>query len=148
MSTHHGFGPELGRNPITYTCWCGFRDTDYSKVARHITDERQRAHEPRRRTTIPAVDVSPPAGIEIASTPHGDENAAVEIRMVVRESEGHYRHHMVLVHRASIPFLIEELEAHRLDKALDPCAACAAQAFAARLTDAAMRTEHTCPGAP
>lgn len=56
-----------------------------------------------------------------------------------------YRHHMVIVHRSTLPFLIDELEAHRLGKDLDPCAACAAQAFAARLTDAAARNEHTCP---
>jgi hypothetical protein len=145
MSERHGFGPELSRDPTTYTCRCGFRNTDHDEVARHIADEYARAHAPRRLTTIPAVDVSPPAGIEIASTPHGDENDAVEIRMIVRESEGHYRHHMVIVHRASIPFLIEELEAHRLDGSADPCDACAAQAFAARLTDAAMKIEHTCP---
>ena len=119
--------------------------TDYGEVARHVTDEYERAHEPRRLTTIPAVDVWPPAGIEIASTPHGDESDAVEIRMIVRERDGIYHHRMVLVHRASIPFLIEELEAHRLGKDVDPCAACAAQAFAARLTDDAVRIEHACP---
>jgi hypothetical protein len=117
MNAQHGFGPELGRSPITYTCRCGFRNTNYGTVGKHITDEIDRSHEPRRLTTIPAVDVSPPAGIEIASTPHGDDNDAVEIRMIVRESEGHYRQHMVIVHRASIPFLIEELEAHRLGRA-------------------------------
>lgn len=148
MSTHHGLGPELGRAPITYTCWCGFRSTDYGAVGRHIADESARTHEPRRITTIPAVDVAPPAGIEVASTPHGDEHDAVEIRMIVRGRESGYRHYMVLVHRASIPFLIEELESHRLGKDTDPCVACAAQAFAGRLMDAAMRTEHTCPGAP
>jgi hypothetical protein len=146
--TEHSFGPELGSAPITYTCWCGFRDIDYGGVARHIADEQERAHEPRRLTTIPAVDVWPPAGIEIASTPHGDESDAVEIRMIVRESEGSYQQHTVLVHRSSIPFLIEELEAHRLGKDVDPCDACAAQALAARLTDSAMRTEHTCPEPP
>ena len=123
MSIQHGFGPELGggsnRSPITYTCRCGFRSADYYTVGKHITDESAIAHEPRRLTTIPAVDISPPAGIEIASTPHGDENDAIEIRMIVRESVGHYRQHMVIVHRASIPFLIEELEAHRLDEKLD-----------------------------
>jgi hypothetical protein len=143
----HGFGPELSQKPTTYTCWCGFRSLNYSDVGWHIAKEIERAHEPRRLTTIPAVDVGPPAGIEVASTPHGDANDAVEIRMIVRESEGHYRHHMVLVHRASLPFLIEELEAHRLDKDADPCDACAAQTFAARLTDDAMRVEHTCPRA-
>jgi hypothetical protein len=115
----HGFGPELGRSPITYTCRCGFRSTNYGTVGEHIVTENDRSHEPRRLTTIPAVDVSPPAGIEIASTPHGDANDAVEIRMIVRESEGRFRQHMVIVPRASLPFLIEELEAHRLDKSLD-----------------------------
>jgi len=149
MTTHHGFGPELGRKPITYTCRCGFRSTDYAEVARHITDERAIAHAPRRLTTIPAAVGSPTAGIEIASTPHGDENDAVEIRMIVPDGEpGRFSRHLVIVRRSNIPFLIEELEAHRLDKDLDPCAACAAQTFAARLTDDAARTKHTCPEPP
>ena len=63
---------------------------------------------------------SPPAGIEIASTPHGDEHAAVEIRVVIRENDGSYRQHMVLVRRDALPFLIDALERHRLDSASDP----------------------------
>lgn len=145
MTTRHGFGPELGRKPTTYTCRCGFRSTDYAEVGRHITEEHERAHTPRRLTTIPAANVSPPAGIEIASTPHGDEHDAVEIRAVIRERDGVYHHHMVLIRRHSIPFLIEALEAHRLEEAADPCAACAAQTFAARLTDDTAKIEHTCP---
>ena len=145
MTTQHGFGPELGRKPTTYTCWCGFRSTEYGEVGRHITEERERAHAPRRLTTIPSALASPPAEIVIATTPHGDAHDAVEIRAVIRESDGAYHHHMVLVRRDSLPFLIDALESHRLDEATDPCAACAAQAFAARLTDAAAKIEHTCP---
>lgn len=144
MTTQHGFGPELGRKPTTYTCWCGFRSADYGEIGRHITEERERAHTPRRLTTIPSALASPPAGIEIASTPHGDEHDAVEIRTVIRESDGVYRHHMVLVRRDSLPFLIDALESHRLDGAADPCSACATQAFAARLTDAAAKIVHSC----
>jgi hypothetical protein len=144
--THHDFGPELGHKPTTYTCRCGFRSTDYGEVTRHIADERKRLHEPRRVTTIPAVGESSTNGIEIASTPHGDEADAVEVRLIVSDGEpGRHRLHMVLMSRASIPFLIAELEDHRLDKDVDPCNACAAQAFAARLTDEAARTAHTCP---
>lgn len=40
----HGFGPELGRKPITYTCRCGYRNTDYGVVVDHITDENTIAH--------------------------------------------------------------------------------------------------------
>lgn len=147
MNIQHGLGPELGSDPITYTCWCGFRDTDYNEIQRHIADEYARAHSPRRLTTIPtAIGSSTTSGIEIASTPYGDEETAVEVRMIVPDgSPGHYRHHMVLVHLTSIPFLIEALEAHRLDKDRDPCDACAAHAFAARLTDDASRVAHTCP---
>ena len=145
MSTHHGFGPELGSKPTTYTCRCGFRNTDYGEVSRHVTDENDRAHAPRRLTTIHAIGIGYPVGIEVASTPHGDDSAAIEIRTIVRESEGRYQRNMVLVSRSDIPLLIEELEAHRLDKDLDPCAACAAQAFAARLSSGAMRIAHTCP---
>ena len=145
MSTLHSFGPELGSKPTTYTCRCGFRSIDFGEVSSHITDEHERAHTPRRLSTIPTVGIGYPAGVEVASTPHGDDSAAVEIRTIVRESEGRYQRHMVLVSRSDIPFLIEELEAHRLDKDLDPCAACAAQAFAARLTDAATKIKHTCP---
>jgi hypothetical protein len=145
MSTHHGFGPELGNRPITYTCRCGYRNTAYSAVADHITAERTKAHAPRLLTTIPAADLSQPAGIEIASTPYGDEYEAIEIRLVVRESVGNYPQHSVRVRRSSIPFLIDALEAHRLDDKVDPCAACAAQAFAARLTAASRTITHTCP---
>jgi hypothetical protein len=113
MSTRHGFGPELGRTPVTYTCVCGFRSTDYAEIGCHITDEYARAHEPRHLTMVPAVGGSE---MEIASTPHGDENNAVEVRVVVRESDGRYRRHMVLVRRDALPFLIEELEAHRVGK--------------------------------
>lgn len=149
MTTHHSFGPELDRKPTTYTCWCGFRSADYAEVTRHITDERAIEHAPRRLTTVPVAVGSPTAGIEIASTPHGDEHDAVEIRMIVPDGGiGSFRRHMVIVHRSNLPFLIEELEAHRLDKDLDPCAACAAQTFAARLTDDAARTKRTCPETP
>jgi len=126
----HGFGPELGRKPITH-------------------DERSIAHTPRRLTTVPAVAGSPTHRVEIASTPHGDEHDAVEIRVIVPDGEpGHFRSHMAIVRRSNLPLLIEELEAHRLDKDLDPCRACAAQTFAARLTDDAARTKHTCPEPP
>ena len=113
MTTKHGFGPELGRKPVTYTCVCGFRSTDYAAIGRHITDEHARAHAPRHLTMVPAVGGSE---MEIASTPHGDENDAVEVRVIIREGDGRYRRHMVLVCRDALPFLIEELEAHRLDK--------------------------------
>lgn len=142
----HGFGPELGRKPITYTCRCGFRSTDYGEVSRHITDERAIVHTPRRLTTVPAAVGSPTNRIEIASTPHGDVHDAVEIRVIIPDGEpGRFRSHMVLVHRNSLAFLIEELEAYRLDKDLDPCQACAAQTFAARLTNEARQHAHTCP---
>lgn len=111
----HAFGPELGWKPTTHTCRCGFHSTDYGEVARHIIDERAIAHAPRRLTTIPAVDGAP-SGIEVASTPHGDANDAVEIRVILPDgAPGHYRSHAVLVRRNSLPFLIEELETHRLD---------------------------------
>jgi hypothetical protein len=111
-------GPELGRRPTTYTCRCGFRSTDYDGVVGHIAIERERAHMPRRLTTIPAVgSVGSASGIEVASTPHGDADDAVEIRVIVPDgSPGHFRRHVVLVRRSALPFLIEELEAHRLDR--------------------------------
>ena len=113
MSNRHGFGPELGRKPTTYTCVCGVRSSDYGEVAAHISDEREKAHEPRHLTMVPAVGGSE---MEVASTPHGDAHDAVEIRVVVREGDDRYRRHIVLVHRDALPFLIEELEAHRLSK--------------------------------
>jgi hypothetical protein len=108
----HGFGPELGRKPTTYTCACGFRSTDYAEVGRHITDERARAHEPRHLTMIPTA-FGRGEELEIAATPYGDAEDAVEVRLVVREGEGRYRRHTVLVRRDALPFLIEELQAHR-----------------------------------
>jgi len=120
MSSRHGLGPELGYKPTTYTCRCGFRSTDYNNVARHVSDEQTREHAPRRLTTICAADASYPAGIEVASTPYGDEHDAVEIRTVVREGEGIYRPHTVLVRRSDLAFLIVELEAHRLDPGPTP----------------------------
>ena len=114
MTTHHGFGPELGRKPITYTCVCGYRSTDYGDVGLHITDEQARAHAPRHLTTIPVVGGKE---LEIASTPYGDDDNAVEIRMTIPDGgDGRYRRYIALVRRADIPFLIEELEAHRLCK--------------------------------
>ena len=113
INDQHDFGPELGRKPTTYTCRCGFRSTDYGDVATHITDERARMHTPRLLTTIRAADGSPPAGIEIASTPYGDEHDAIEIRAIILENDGSYHHHMVLVHRDSLPFLIDALEKYR-----------------------------------
>lgn len=148
MTQQHGFGPELGRRPPTFTCRCGFRSTAYGEVGRHIAEERERAHTPRSLTTIQAADLSAPAGIEIASTPYGDEYDAVEISTVVPASDGTYHHYRVRVLRSSIPFLIKALEAHRLDDKIDPCDACAAQAFAARITDDSRWIKHTCPPTP
>lgn len=86
------------------------------------------------------------SGIEIAATRYGDVHDAVEVRMIVADGEpGRFRSHMVLVHRSSLAFLLDDLEAHRLDEDLDPCPACAAQTFAARLTHQARLHEHTCP---
>lgn len=149
-TTQHSFGPEFGYKPVTYTCWCGFRSTSYSDVATHITDARVQEHTPRHLTTIPAGDSSNPAGIEIASTSYGDARDAVEIRVISHEGDDDYRRYMMLVRRADLPFLIEALERHRLRSTdpADPCAACAGYAFAARLTDAAMQTSHTCGSSP
>ena len=143
MTGDHALGPELGYKPVTYTCRCGFRDTDYNNVGRHIAEENARLHEPRHLSTIAAVWGG---DLEVASTPYGDEEDAVEVRMILRDPReiGHYRRHVLLVHRSSLDFLIDQLEAHRLDKNLDPCEACAAQAFAARITAAGRRVEHSC----
>ena len=110
MIESHRLGPELGRKPTTYTCVCGARSTDYNEVARHIADETERAHTPRHLVMVPAVGGDE---LEVASTPHGDANAAVEVRVVVREGDGRYRRHVILVRRDALPFLIQELEALR-----------------------------------
>lgn len=125
-------------DPDTYACWCGYYTTDVGEVERHIT-----VHRPSRMTTISAV-TSTAAGVEIRSTPYGDDRGAVEFVVIAHEGAG-YRHTTVLVDKRSIPFLIEEFEAHRLGEDADPCPGCAAQSLVARLGAAAMRTAHTCP---
>lgn len=128
----------MTEDPATYACWCGYYTTDVGEVERHIT-----VHTPSRMTTIAAV-TSTAAGVEIRSTPYGDDRGAVEFVVITHAAAG-YRHTTVLVDKRSIPFLIEQLEAHRLGEDSDPCPACAAQAFVARVATTAMRTKHTCP---
>jgi hypothetical protein len=143
MLQEHYLGPELGSKPTTYTCACGFRNTDYGDVSRHIAEGEGAARGGALSTIIRADGA---AEIEVASTPYGDDVDAVEIRLVLRDiREGQFRRHMVLVARSSLDFLIDQLEVHRLGKDRDPCDACAAQAFIARLTDASRHVEHTCP---
>ena len=108
--TRHRLGPELGSKPTTYTCVCGARSTDYGEIARHVADETERSHEPRHLVMVPAVGGDE---LEIAATPHGDANDAVEVRVVVREGDGRYRRHVILVRHDALPFLIQELEALR-----------------------------------
>lgn len=128
----------MTEDPTTYTCWCGYYTTHFGEVEKHVA-----IHAPSRLSTIAAIDGGS-SGIEIRSTPYGDERGAVEFVAIAREGIG-YRHVSVLVDKRSIPFLIEQLEAHRLGEDSDPCLACAAQSLVARLGAAAMRTPHTCP---
>jgi hypothetical protein len=84
-----------------------------------------------------------PREIAIAFTTPDNDCDAVEIRILLPKEDGTHHHHVVRIARTSLTFLIEELEVHRHGG----CTACAAQTFAARLTDVARSSKHTCPPA-